>query len=172
MNTLFPENENVKKSNKILIGALTAAVLAVAAAIALFSLKPSAVQVEQEALENAFREGSPEFQNYTKKIVAQTNEDATTKSPTAMGTVMMSIGGTIRNFTGKTLTGLELKVGVVDTFGGLLRERDIIIIPKQRESLENNQTMPVRVIIEGFDPKADIANIRWKVTAIKVENPE
>lgn len=172
MNTLFPENNSEKKSNKVLIAALTAAVLAVVAVIALLSLKPSAVQVEQEALEGAFREGSPEFQTYTKRIVAETNEDATTKSPTAMGTVMMSIGGNIRNFTGKTLTGLELKVGVVDPFGELLRERDIIVIPKQRESLENNQTMPVRVIIEGFDPKADIANIRWKVTAIKIETPE
>ena len=86
-----------------------------------------------------------------------------------MGTITMFIGGTIRNFTGRTLTGLEIKVGMVDSFGNLLKERTVIVIPKQKASLDNNQTLPVRVTIEGFDPKADLANIRWKVTAIKVE---
>lgn len=169
MNTLMQEPEKQGGANKILIGALGAAVLAVIVALLLISLKPSATQVEQDALEGAFREGSPEFATYTKKIVAQTEESQTTKSMTAMGSLVMSIGGTIRNFTGKTLIGLELRVGVVDTFGNLLKEKTVLVIPKQRESLDNNQSMPVRVSVEGFDPKADIANIRWKVTAIKVE---
>lgn len=169
MGTLFEDQNKEKGSKKILIGALTAAVLAVVAIIALISLKPSQTVVEQDFLQGAYREGSPEFQNLTKRIAAQTIEDATTKSPTAMGTVMMSIGGTIRNFSGKTLTALELKVGVVDTFNNLVKERILTVIPTQQEKLENNQTMPVRVIIEGIDPKADLANIRWKVTAIKAE---
>ncbi|MGI9035880.1 MAG: hypothetical protein ACR2GD_07560 [Pyrinomonadaceae bacterium] len=169
MNTLFQKPDKEKGSKKILIGALTAAVLVILAIIALWSLKPSRTIVEQDYLKGAYREGSPEFQTLTKKIVAQTVEDATTKSPTAMGTEMMSIGGAIRNFTGKTLTGLELKVGVVHSFNNLVKERVITVIPTQQETLENNQTMPVRVNIEGIDPKADLANIRWKVTAIKVE---
>ena len=169
MDTLFQEPNKEKGSQKILIGALTAAVLAIVAIIALISLKPSQTVVEQDFLQGAYREGSPEFQNLTRKIVAQTIEDTTTKSPTAMGTVMMSIGGTVRNFSGKTLTGLELKVGVVDTFRNVVKERVLTVIPTQQEKLENNQTMPVRVIIEGIDPKADLANITWKVTAIKTQ---
>lgn len=169
MSTFLGEPEKPAGSNKILIGALVVAVLAVVAAVALFSLKPSTQQIEQEALQGAYREGTPEFQNYTKKIVAQTEEDRTTKSLTAMGTMMLSIGGTIRNFTGKTLTGLEVKVTVVDTFNTPLKEKTIIVVPKQEPTLENNQAMSVRVNVEGFDPKADLANIRWKVTAIKVE---
>lgn len=170
MTTLFEEPEKNTGSKKIILGALIAAVLAVAAIIGLLSLKPSATLVEQQALEGAFREGTPEFETYTKKIVAQSDYDRTTKSPTAMGTISMFIGGTIRNFTGKNLTGLELKVGMVDSFDKVLREKTVIVIPKQREKLDNNQTMPVQVTIEGFDPKDDLANIRWKVTAIKVEN--
>ncbi len=170
MDSFLQEQSKEKGSNKILIGALTFGILAVLVAIALLSMKPSATQVEQEALEGAFREGTPEFANYTKKIVAQTEEDRTTKSPTAMGTIVMSIGGTIRNFTGKTLTGLELKVGVVDSFNTVLKEKTVLVIPKRQENLDNNQTMPVQVTIEGFDPKADLANIRWKVTAIKIDN--
>jgi len=169
MDSLLQEPQKEKGANKILIGALTAAVLALLVLIALFSFRPSATQIEQDALEGAFREGTPEFQTFTKKISAKTEENATTKSPTAMGTMIMSIGGTIRNSTGKTLTGLELKVDVVDTFNNPLKEKTLIVIPKQQEKLENNQTLAVRVNIDGFDLKADLANIRWKVTAIKVE---
>lgn len=169
METLFEEPEKEKGSKKILLVALAAAVVAVIAAIALISLKPSQTVVEQDYLLGAYREDSPEFQNLTKKIVAQTIEDATTKSITGMGTTTMSIGGTIRNFSGKTITGLELKVAVVDTFNSVVKERVITVVPKQKEKLDNNETMPVRVNIEGIDPKADLANIRWKVTAIKTE---
>jgi hypothetical protein len=169
MSTFMQEPKEEKGVSKILIGAMTAAILAVIVAIALFSLKPSGVLIEQDALEGAFREGSPEFANYTKKISAQTEEDRTTKSATAMGGLMMSIGGIVRNYTGKTIVGLELKVTVVDTFGNPLREKTTLVIPKQKEFLDNNEALPVRVTVEGIDPKADIANIRWKVTAIKIE---
>ena len=170
METLFEKPNKEKGSKKILIGALTAAVLAVVAIIALISLKPSRSVVEQDYLNGAYREGSPEFQELTKKIVAETVENATTSSPTAMGSKMMSIGGTIRNFTGKTLTGLEVRVTVVDTFGNPVKEKVSPVLPNSEyEKLENNTIMPVRVLVEGIDPKADLANIRWKVTAIKAE---
>jgi hypothetical protein len=61
-------------------------------------------------------------------------------------------------------------VGVVDSFGQLLKEKTQIVIPRgDRTALENNQAMPVKITIEGFEPDADLANIRWKVTAIKAE---
>lgn len=169
MNSLLDETGGEKSSKKILFVALAIAVVAVLAVVGLLSLKPPAAQVEQQAFEGAFREGTPEFELYTKKIVAQTDEDRTTKAQTAMGKLTMSIGGTIRNFTGKSLTGLEIKVGVVDSFNKVVKEKTQIVIPNQRESLDNNQIMPVRVTIEGFEPEADLANIRWKVTAIKVQ---
>ena len=170
METLFEKPDKEKGSKKIIIGAITAAVLALAAVIALISLKSSGTVVEQDYLKGAYREGTPEFQELTKKIVAQTVEDATTSSPTAMGTKMMSIGGTIRNFTGRTLTGLEVRVTVVDTFNNPVKEKISRVLPNiEYEKLENNTIMPVRVTVEGIDPKADLANIHWKVTAIKVE---
>ena len=172
MRTLLQElmDDNIGKgSNKILYAALVDALIAVLSAVALISLKSSPIKVEQQALEGAFREGSPEFETYTKKIVARTDTDRTMRSPTAMGTIVMSISGFIRNITGKTVTGLEVKVSVVDLSGAPLKEKSVIVVPKQQERLENNQTIPVRVNIEGFESDANIANIRWKVTAIKVE---
>lgn len=169
MDTFLEEKKEKQGINKVLIGALIAGFVIVAAVVGLVALKPSTQQVNEQALEGAFREGSPEFAQYTRKIIAQTDENRTTQSPTGMGTIVMSIGGNIRNVTGKTLTGLELKVGVVDSFNNPLKEKTLIVIPKQAEKLDNNQTLPVQVLIEGFGKDDDRANIRWKVTAIKVE---
>lgn len=169
MDTFLEEKREKQGINKVLIGALIAGLVIVGAVVGLIALKPSAQEVNNQALEGAFREGSPEFAQYTKRIIAQTDENRTTQSPTGMGTIVMSIGGNIRNITGKTLTGLELKVGVVDSFNNLLKEKTVLAIPKQAEKLENNQTLPVQVLVEGFGKDDDRANIRWKVTAIKVE---
>lgn len=172
MSSLLEENggQAEKGSKKILFAAIAVGIVAVIIGIALFSLKPSQVVVEQESLEGAFREGSPEFQNYTKKISIQLDENNSFKSETALGGLTFSIGGLVRNFTGKNITGLEVNVKVIDQFNNVLKEKTAIIIPRQRAVLENNQVAPVRVVIEGFDPKADIANARWKVTAIKVSD--
>ncbi|MGI9035059.1 MAG: hypothetical protein ACR2GD_03360 [Pyrinomonadaceae bacterium] len=169
METLLQEPNKDKGSKKILIIAVIAAVLAIAAVAALWSLKPSQTEVKQNELQGAFREGSPEFDALTKRIALQTVENATTKSMTGMGTRMMSIGGILNNLSDKTLTGLELKVTIVDTFNNTIKERVVTIIPTQEEKLEPHTSMPIRVIVEGIDPKADIANIHWKVTAIKTE---
>ena len=170
MATFLEEKKEEKQGiNKVLIAALIAGFVIVAAVVGLVALKPSTKEVNEQALEGAFREGSPEFAQYTKRIIAQTDENRTTQSPTGMGTIVMSIGGNIRNVTGKTLTGLELKVGVVDSFNNVIKEKTLIVIPKQAERLENGQTLPVQVLIEGFNKEDDRANIRWKVTAIKVE---
>lgn len=170
MDTFLTEKNPERKGiNKTLLAALAIAAIVVIAVIGIISLKPSMQEVEKQALEGAYREGTPEFAAYTKKIAAETDENRTTQSPTGLGTVVMSIGGNIRNITGKTLTGLELKVGVVDSFGKILKEKTLIVIPKQAERLDNNQTLPVQVLVEGFSKEDDRANIRWKVTAIKVE---
>lgn len=169
MDTFLQEKNEKQGISKVLIGALLAGLVIVAAIVSLIALKPSSQEARDQALEGAYREGTPEFAAYTKKIIAQTDENRTTQSPTGMGTIVMSIGGSIRNITGKTLTGLELKVGVVDSFGKVLKEKDVLVIPRQAEKLENNQSLPVQVLIEGFGKDDDRANIRWKVTAIKVE---
>lgn len=157
-------------NNKILLGAMLAAALIVAAVVGFFALRPSKVEVEKSSMEGAVREGTPEFETLTKKIAISTDEKNTTESPTGLGTIVMNISGKIRNMTGKTLTGLEIKVAVVDQLNEPVKEKTLIVVPNQRETLQTNQTMPVRVMIEGFDKEDDRAMIRWKVTAIKTEN--
>jgi hypothetical protein len=170
MDTLLKSNEQKKGSNVIFFAAIGIGILLVLAFLGLVSLKSSTQQIQTQALEGAFREGTPEFERYTKRIVAETDEDNTMQSPTGMGTITMSIRGRIRNLTGKPLTGLEIKVGVIDSFGNLVKEKTTVVIPRDEVTkLDAGQILPVQVTIEGFNKDDDRANIRWKVTAIKVQ---
>lgn len=169
METLEQHNAPKKGINKIFIVAFIIAAIAIGGAIWLISLKPSMQQQVAQNIEGAVREGSPEFAALTKKVVIQTDEDRTMESPIGLGTIVMSIGGQIKNLTGKTLTGLEINVAVVDSFGNPIKDKTLIVVPNQFVKMEPNQVADVTVRIDSFDPKADRANIRWKVTAIKAE---
>lgn len=170
MDTLLQTEDREKKGvNKILLVGLLIGTLLVAGAIGLFSLKPSSEERQQQLLAGAFLEGTPEFEQYTKDIVVQTEMDNIMQSPTAMGTIMMSIPAKIRNKSQKTIAALEVKVGVVDLAGKVVRERKLIVVPKQVETLPPGQTIRVVGSIEGFRKDDDRANVRWKVTAIKFQ---
>ncbi len=181
-----------KKSGawKIMFGATVVAALIVAGIFWLISLNPSAVEVETQALDGAVREGTPEFQQYgkdvtfedeiTKKkstrfvqygklVILATDNDRLMKSPTAMGGVMMSVGGKVKNITGKTITALEITVTVIDMSGKPIKDKTVLLVPKLFAKLENGSETPITATIEGLSKDADPANFRWKVTAIKVE---
>jgi hypothetical protein len=169
METLEQHNAPKKGINKIFIVAFVAAAIAIGGVVWLISLKPSMQQQVDQSMDGAVREGSPEFEVLTKKIVIQTDEDRTIQSPIGLGTIVMSIGGQIKNLTGKTVTGLEINVAVIDTFGKPLKDKTLIVVPNQYAKLNTNEVADITVRIDGFDAKDDRANIRWKVTAIKAE---
>lgn len=170
MQSLEQHNAPKKEISKIFIVAFIIAAVFIAGAICLIYLyKPSMQQQVLQTMEGAYREGSPEFAGLTKKIVIQTDEDRTMESPIGLGTIVMSIGGKIKNLSGKTITGLEINVAVIDTFGNAVKDKNLIVVPNQYTKLGNNEVADVTVRMDGFDPKADRANIRWKVVAIKAE---
>ena len=120
-------------------------------------------------LEGSLREGSPEFTALTKDIILSTDYDKTLWSPMATGTISMFINGNIRNKGTHTLNALEINVGVVTQFNEILREKRILVVPTQVPRLEPEQTIPVTLSLDGFSKQDDRAQIRWKVTAIRIE---
>jgi hypothetical protein len=75
----------------------------------------------EAGLQGAIRQGSPEFEEYKSKIVLDGPEADEAKR--ALGDIVMSIHTTARNFTGRTLNGLEVKAAVVDHQGKAIKER-------------------------------------------------
>lgn len=169
MKSLELHNQSKKGVNKILVAAVIAAVFLVAVVIGLWSLRPSIAIIEETALEGAYREGSPEFAELTKRILIKPDLNRTTESPTALGTIMMTIPAMVQNRTDKTLTTLEINVGVINQQGKVIKEKTYLAVPKQQPFLEPNQSFITTAVVEGFKPEEDRANVTWKVTAIKTE---
>jgi hypothetical protein len=149
------------------IVAAVAAVLVIGI-VAFLVTRPTTDEARLQAIEGALREGSPGFDAITKKLAVENDEDRTSESPTAMGTIQMSIWGKIRNLsTDKTIIGLEIKVTVVDLTEKAVKEKTVIVIPQQQPTLNPSEEMPVHIIMDGFQKTDNRANIHWKVTAIK-----
>jgi hypothetical protein len=145
-------------------------VVAVIAAIAIatlfyFLMRASGGGALEPTLEGAIRAGSPEFAQNQAKIVLDKPEGYESKR--ALGDIVMNLQTTVHNFTGRTLSGLEIKGVVVDHQGKPVNQRAVVVIPTRQAELENNRGMSVQVMLEGMTDKDDRANIQMEVTAFK-----
>lgn len=168
MGTLFEKEEKRGFNKGFIVGGLIG-ILAIAAIIFIAMQRPSMEDQKQAVLADALREGSPEFQEITKDIIIATTDD-TVESPNAFGYISMFITGRIRNKGNRVIDGLEVNVAVVDQFNQTLKEKRVLVVPTQIGELGPGDVIPITLSLDGFDKKDDRANIRWKVTAIRVAN--
>jgi len=116
-------------------------------------------------LQGAIRAGSPQFEEYKSKIFL--DEPEATEAKRALGDIVMSLQTTVRNLTGKTLTGLEIRGAVVDYEGRPVKERTVVMIPSRQPELPTNKTMQVTMMLEGMSENDARANIKMEVTGFK-----
>ena len=117
-------------------------------------------------LEGAIRAGSPEFEQYASKIVLDKPEAYQSKQ--ALGGIVMNLQTVVHNFSGRTLSGLEIKGIVVDHQGKPVNQHAAVVIPSTRQpELENNRSMVVVVMLQGMTDKDDRANIQMEVTGFR-----
>ncbi|HEV7857419.1 MAG TPA: hypothetical protein VGO91_02100 [Pyrinomonadaceae bacterium] len=127
--------------------------------------KTVAGDTQQQRLEGGIRAGTPEFEQYRQKVIRDAPE--ATQAKRALGDIVMTLTTTVRNFSGRTLNGLEMYVAVVDTQGRPVKERTVVVIPTRRPELDNNETMEVPITLERFTESDDRANIKMEITAIR-----
>jgi hypothetical protein len=117
-------------------------------------------------LENAIRAGSPDFEKY-KKLIPLDDPEAD-ESPRALGDIVMTLHTTARNFTGRTIIGLEVHAAVIDHQNQPVKERTVVVLPNSEQGeLEPNKTMFVGVRLEGMTDTDDRANIKMEVTGFR-----
>ena len=119
----------------------------------------------EPSLQGAIRQGSPEFEQYRSRIVLDAPEAEEAKR--ALGDTVMSLHTTVRNFTGRTLNGLEVRAAVVDHQGKPVKERTVVVVPTKQAELEPNKTMLVQVLLDGMSDSDDRANIKMEVTGFR-----
>ena len=144
----------------IIIGAVIAAV--VIAAIFYFLMRASGGGTPEPTLANAIRAGSPQFEEFKSKIAI--DEVEADEAKRALGDIVMTLRGTVRNFSGRTLNGLEINAAVVNHQGEPVKQRTVVVIPATQAELDNNRTLPVQVLLVGMTDADDRANIRMVVT--------
>lgn len=169
MDTILNKSDERKGINKGLIIGAIIGIVAIGAVLLYLSTKPSEDEQVAQILKGSYHEGSPEFADLTKDIIISTDLDKTVESPTGLGTISMWISGNIHNKGNKVINGLEVSVWVVTQFKEKLKEKRVLVIPRQQAVLNPGETIPITLTLDGFDKNDDRADIRWKVTAIRVQ---
>jgi len=113
-------------------------------------------------LANAVHPGSPDWDKYSKLIAL--DEPEADEANRALGDIVMTLRTTARNFTGRTITGLEIRAMVVDHQGNPVRERYVVFVPTKEPELAPNKTLPVSVVLDGMTETTDRANIKMLVS--------
>ena len=136
-------------------------------------MRKSAAPTPSATLQGAIRRGSPDWDKYSKLIVLDDPGDCPEdgsrfcayQSNRGLGDITMTLRAIVRNFTGRTITGLEVTAAVVDHQDQPVRQRTRIVVPWAGASeLLPNKTTPISVTIDGFTDTDDRANVRMEVT--------
>lgn len=125
-------------------------------------LRKSVAPATQATLQGAIRPGSADWEKYIKLIALDDPEADEAKR--ALGDTVMTLQTTVRNFTGRTITGLEMRGSVVDHDGKPVKQRTVVLIPGRQAELEPLKTMRSSILIDGFTDSDDRANIKMEVT--------
>jgi hypothetical protein len=158
--------ERTSNRTLIIIVAVAAAVV-IALFIGLLFMSSSGGDSEP-TLQGAIRAGTPEFEQYKTQVVLDDPEATQAKRP--LGDIVMTLKTVVRNLSGKTLIGLEVRAAVVDYEGKAVKERTVVVIPTRRPELPPNRTMEVPVLLEGMSDKDARANIKMEITALKFKD--
>ena len=128
--------------------------------------RPAGNVAEQPRLEGALRAGASEFDEIRPHILVE--KPQATIAPRALGDKVVELTTQVRNETGRTINGLELRGAVLDSQGMAIRERTVVVVPAQQAALAPGETMNVRILLEGLDPNSDRADTHVEVTGVSL----
>lgn len=153
------------ESHRGLIFAVAAIAVVLIAFLFYLLMRATGGGVGEVKLQGAIRPGSPEWQQYAQRIVLDQPEADEAKR--ALGDIVMTLRTTVRNFTGRTLNGLEIYAAVVDHQDKPVKARTVVVIPGRQPELEPNKTLFVQVMLDGMTETDDRANIKMVVSGFK-----
>lgn len=134
MSTFEPRKEEADGTRRMIfiVVAVIAAILL--AALAYMATRPASRPGEAR-LEGAIRPGSPEFPAADRLIVEFNPDEDASIGANALGNYVVTMKPTVRNFTGRTISGLEFHVAGLDASGKVIRESTFI----KTEEIEPNK---------------------------------
>jgi hypothetical protein len=125
----------------------------------------TAAPPERHASKEFLRAGLPGFEQYRRLVNVEGLE--ATRTSRAPGDIAMELTATLRNSTGLIIKELEVRGVVLNERREPVGERTVSVIPTQRASLEPDEAMKARVLIEGIPRKAHHKGIDMEVTGVR-----
>jgi hypothetical protein len=118
-------------------------------------------------LEGALQAGQQEFEEIRGHIGIE--ELVGTEKVHPFDTLAVAMTATVRNNTGRTISGLELRGAILDRENSSVRERTVVIIPRQQKILASGEGINTRILLDGLDKDSDRAHLVLEVTAIRFD---
>ena len=152
----------------LLAAAITALLAILTASLYYAAMTQSAVKSDVEPrLESALQPGQPEFEEFRQHIAIEQLVGIEKVHP--FDTLAVAMMATVRNNTGRTLSGLELRGAILDSNSSSVRERTVVVIPLRQKILESGEAINTRILLESIDKDSDRAHLVLEVTAMRFD---
>ncbi|HEX7315462.1 MAG TPA: hypothetical protein VF297_16185 [Pyrinomonadaceae bacterium] len=135
--------------------------------IRLAATRPYQGRVLEQRLEGAIRRESPGFDELSELLVVERLVAA--EAPRPLNDQAVEITGTVRNATGRIVTGLELRGVILDELSSPLRERTVVVVPVRQAALEPGEAINVSILLEGVSPEVESAAHVMEVTGVRFD---
>jgi len=118
-------------------------------------------------LEGALQAGQPEFEEFRPQIAIE--QLVGTEKVHPFDTLAVAMTATVRNNTGRAISGLELRGAILDSNSSSVRERTVVVIPVRQKILESGEAINTRILLESIDKDSDRAHLVLEVTAMRFD---
>ncbi|MBV9924291.1 MAG: hypothetical protein JOZ96_04555 [Acidobacteria bacterium] len=157
----FGEGRAERDNSRLVIyGAVAVLALLLVGGLAYLATRPTQKPGE-EKLANAVRPGSPDWPGDKVVLDFEPDENAT-MGANALGNYVVTMKPTVRNFTGRTLNGLEFHAAGLDLKGNVIRERTFVT----ESELETNKTASPAIGL-NFPSDNRPAQLKLELTGVR-----
>lgn len=152
----------------LLAAAITALLAILTAGLYYVAMTRSDVNSYAEPrLEGALQPGAPEFEELRQHIAIERLVGTEKAHP--FDTMAVAMTATVRNNTGRPISGLELRGAILDSNNSNVRERTVVVIPHQQKILESGEAISARILLERIHKDSDRAYLVMEVTAMRFD---
>lgn len=151
----------------ILAALITALIALMVAGLYYVAMTQPVNSYSEPRLSSALRPGETEFEQVREQIeIAQL---LGTERVHPFNSLAIDLTATVRNNTGRTISGLEMRGAIVDTQNSTVRERTVMVIPLRQTALEPGEAIGVRVLLENIGKDSERADMLLEVTGVRFE---
>lgn len=163
MSSFGQKREEKDKSRTMIYAAVAVLALLLVGGLAYLATRPTQKPGE-ERLEGAIRPGAPDFPGADKLVVEFNPDENALIGPTALGPWAVTFQPVVRNFTGRTVNGLEFRIAGVDLKGNVIRERTAINASEIEPNKVNTPPLSLNFPQDNkpADLKLELTGVRFK----------